>query len=349
MKKVLHINAAGNQGFLISQYEKSLGFESSVLTYKKNKYNFFDPELNYNLPTTLKEVTPRRIYDSINKIIKCSYTAIKENDIIHFYGGHTFIPVSQKSSAINSWIYGLDLHLLKDKKVFIHYQGCEVRKKENENLMCKHCNQSWCKLSTNKWKSKRVDKVKKLKPIVTVSTPDLLSFVPSNSLVLPQVIPITNKPVSKKKRDKIKIIHGPTNPAKKGTDYILRAVRELKNEGYPFELILAQNMSHDLLINTAKDCDLAIDQVLSGWYGRFAAEMMSLGVPTMAYINPSLNNKHRIPIISYDPYTIKDGLREVFSKFQDESFYNNLRMESYIYAKENHFVDAVFKKIADFY
>ncbi len=60
---------------------------------------------------------------------------------------------------------------------------------------------------------------------------------------------------------------------------------------------------------------MAIDQINAGWYGGFAVECMSLGIPVISYIRESdlssIPNlmKIQIPIINACPCTIKEVLK----------------------------------------
>lgn len=74
-----------------------------------------------------------------------------------------------------------------------------------------------------------------------------------------------------------------SNKAKKGTEYIIKAVNELKNEGYKVNLILIENMPHKKVIEYYKNSDIVIDQLLIGWYGMVSIEGMALGKPVCIY------------------------------------------------------------------
>ena len=84
--------------------------------------------------------------------------------------------------------------------------------------------------------------------------------------------------------EKVKIIHSPTNRLFKGTDKILKVIKDIK-KSYDFEFILAENISRDKLLEIKKTCNLAIDQVggeLGGsGYGKNSIENLAMGIPTI--------------------------------------------------------------------
>jgi hypothetical protein len=49
-------------------------------------------------------------------------------------------------------------------------------------------------------------------------------------------------------------------------------------------LILVKNKPHDEALEIYRSASIAIDQVLGGWYGGFAVEMMAMGKPVACYI-----------------------------------------------------------------
>jgi glycosyltransferase involved in cell wall biosynthesis len=64
---------------------------------------------------------------------------------------------------------------------------------------------------------------------------------------------------------------------------ILAALDRLRSR-FDFELILVQGRPHEEAMALYRAADLAIDQVLAGWYGGFAVEMMAMGKPVACAI-----------------------------------------------------------------
>ena len=79
--------------------------------------------------------------------------------------------------------------------------------------------------------------------------------------------------------------------------------------------MLVENVPHAEVRRIYETADLLVDQVLVGWYGGLAVELMALGKPVVAYLRdtglelipPELKND--LPVISASPATLKAILR----------------------------------------
>jgi len=85
---------------------------------------------------------------------------------------------------------------------------------------------------------------------------------------------------------------------------------QLKKEGHAIRFILVENMSNDKAKDIYKKADILIDQLLAGWYGGLAVELMALGKPVIAYIRKEdlkfipTQMKDELPVINATPQTI---------------------------------------------
>jgi glycosyltransferase involved in cell wall biosynthesis len=118
--------------------------------------------------------------------------------------------------------------------------------------------------------------------------PDLLRFLPERAIFIPYVVAgwdrIHSLPYSPP-TGTIKIVHAPTNRIAKGTEIIISTINRLQKEYKDrIELVLVENRSYDEALGIYKSADLVIDQILIGWYGSFAVEMMKLGKPVISFI-----------------------------------------------------------------
>ena len=116
----------------------------------------------------------------------------------------------------------------------------------------------------------------------------------------------------------VKIVHCPNHKYVKGTDFIINACNELKNEGLNIELIILENITNNKLREIVKQCDILAAEVIYG-YATNEIEGMSLGKPVIS----NLENDHYFlvakrytyfkycPIISATPETIKQRLKEL--------------------------------------
>ena len=91
------------------------------------------------------------------------------------------------------------------------------------------------------------------------------------------------------------------------------AVAALRAEGLKIELRLLEGLSPEALQRACLDADIAVDQLLIGWVGLFALEMMALGKPVVAYIRPDLRDTQpEMPVVSADPLTLAATLRSLY-------------------------------------
>jgi glycosyltransferase involved in cell wall biosynthesis len=102
----------------------------------------------------------------------------------------------------------------------------------------------------------------------------------------------------------------------KGTRFVLDAIARVQAEGIPCEFILVEGLSHTEARQLYQRADLLIDQLLIGWYGGLAVELMALGKPVICYIRqedlkfiPDVMRRD-LPIINATPATLYDVLKQ---------------------------------------
>ncbi len=301
----------------MSRAERQLGLSSEVLVV-------FDNYLHYPADRILFRKAPKNLASGIFYLPRILYEINKirnKYDVFHFNFG---------TSPLDVWMVGLpllDLPLYKGKIVVL-FNGCDARQKYE---VIKTRNFSACQDPTcyrGVCMSGRHDNVNRAKikkwdryaHAIFAISPDLKNFLPQRAQVLPVAIadwdeietrPFT--PVDKK----LTIVHAPTNRGAKGSEIILDALSRLR-EKYPtrIEAILVENMSHSQAIAVYQKADLVIDQILIGWYGGLAVEVMKMGIPVMAYvcqedlrfIPDEMARECMEAIINVTPHTVFDTL-----------------------------------------
>jgi hypothetical protein len=110
------------------------------------------------------------------------------------------------------------------------------------------------------------------------------------------------------KSNKIKIGHAPTNRAAKGSDQILSALENLK-ENHPIEIVLIENMPYPEAIRLKAGCDIFIDQIGELGYGVNSLESLALGIPTAVELMPDFEDFLGVhPFITIDAENIEKKL-----------------------------------------
>ncbi len=111
------------------------------------------------------------------------------------------------------------------------------------------------------------------------------------------------------------VVHAPSRPKIKGTEYVLKAIDELKEDGLEFEYQQVIGLSNDEAKKVYEKADIIVDQLMIGWYGVLSVEAMALGKPVIAYIREDLEScfDNGLPVINANPITIKEQLRSIIS------------------------------------
>lgn len=288
--KVIHFPlSVGGMAWELAQGEKKLGLDSTVFYQSANW-------LQYPYDICLPWCGGKVKYEI--KKAQTAYKFSKLYDVFHLNFGTSLIDLP------NLYLDYLDLPLYKNKKVCVTYNGCDARQKykrirQTEISACHYddCYDGVCMDGKkDKVRARRIQKLHRHGVTMFALNPDLLHVLPDEAVFLPYAI--DESKVQKRERyeikDKIKIIHAPTQRACKGTDDILEAVERIERE-YPdtIELKLIENMKHEEAMKLYREADLVIDQIRVGWYGGLAMETMCMGIPTIAYINEE--DLHFIP------------------------------------------------------
>lgn len=272
-------------------------------------FNKFEYNLDFYYPTKLP--FPLRFIEKM-----FNFRRISNNyDVFHFHYS-SIIP------------FGMDIPIWKiqKKKVIIHHHGSDIRNKGEPRMY-----------------EKFADKI-------IVSTPDLLKWSP-NAVWVPNPISIEDFSYvgneNKDKSEEINVIHASSNRAKKGTEYVIKAIDMLKTEGYKINLTLIEHMPNNKAIEYYKKADIVIDQLLIGWYGMFAMECMALGKPVCSYISEDMESYMPFnPIINTSPENIVENLRILA---ENGSYRKEAGYKSRKYIKEMHDANKIAKKINNFY
>jgi len=106
------------------------------------------------------------------------------------------------------------------------------------------------------------------------------------------------------------VVHAPSNPEIKGTPHVLKAVQQLKGEGYDFEFCLFRNTSNTKVREMLPDADIAIDQLFATGPGMFALESMAAGCAVLGGNVPEFSDYPReLPVIHTDPDNVYRNLK----------------------------------------
>lgn len=177
---------------------------------------------------------------------------------------------------------------------------------------------------------------------------ELATYLPG-AKIMPRAVDLSDWPfVGPTSRDRPLVIHAPNRRVVKGTDYILKAVEELKAKGVDFDFWLVEGLSNIEARELYKQADIVIDQLRIGWYGVLAVEAMALGKTVIAYIREDLLQveENTLPLINANPNTIKDILEQTIN---DGPLRKRLSFEAREYVERVHGSEAVCIRLLEAY
>jgi glycosyltransferase involved in cell wall biosynthesis len=289
--KILYFgHEVGNQMALYAQEARNRGHEAISVNIGKDD-RFFSNEYNFQ---------QKGIFLDFRRLWFALY-AIFHFDAFHFFYGVSLVSVWR--------FHHLDLWLLKllGKKVVVHFRGSELVNpqhyqhlsgekkfdKEPEHLSPKRLKwaQTW----------------EKYADAILVSTPDLLGVSP-RATWMPQVVDVSEWPFVHRDFSTPLAIHAPTRRNLKGTNTFERAAQQLH---IPLEMIEG-NATPMQAMNRG---NLGFDQLIIGWYGKVAVEMMAMGIPVVVHIQSDYlpTSIREVPVISANTTNLTEKLEDYLS------------------------------------
>jgi hypothetical protein len=327
--KVLHAPATvgGNAGRL-AQSEKSLGISNYCITKSQNYFN-------YNVDEVLERNSR---FKTLLNIFYWGLVRIWDFNVIHYNFGSTIFPAREVEFSgnplrkiIKKIYYNLveqfDLKLASvgKKAIFVTFQGDDARQgdycRQHYKIHFAHeVGKDYYSDTIDKWKRERIEEFDRYADVIYAVNPDLLHVLPKKAKFLPYSGVDFNewKPIWVHEGEDFTphVIHAPSHRLVKGTSYIEAAVKRLQAEGVQLKFTLVEGMSNSEARKVYETADLVIDQLLAGYYGGLAMELMTLGKPAICYIREEdmvflpKEMREEMPIINATPDTIYDVLKE---------------------------------------
>lgn len=262
------------------------------------------------------------------------FTSFFKFNVFHFYFGKSL------------WWHNIDLPLYRlfGKKVVMEYLGTDI--------------DLWLGLNGVDWRGRPVNRRKlvsrvyqqaKLVDKQLVCASYLYQFV-DNSIILPLALDLQSYSYSPlPHKDKLVIMHCPTNRQGKKSDYIEAALDKLKKEGYNFEYKCIMNVTHEQLKAEYISSDIVIDQ-LNYWYGTVSVEAMALGRPVVCGYYPHICHYdarcENLPIINADIYNIYFVMKDILDRKYDLEAIGKASRE---FAMKTHDLKSVTKQLIGIY
>jgi len=151
------------------------------------------------------------------------------------------------------------------------------------------------------------------------------------------------KPISTKNlNSKLVVAHTPNHRGFKGTEFIINAVANLKNEGLEIELLLLEQVPNKYVLEVLnRDVDVLVEQIIAPGYGLSAVEGFANGCVVVSNLSDELVMRpfrrwsflNECPIVSATPETIETVLRNLYNR---PEFRRELSILSRKYAEKYH-------------
>lgn len=371
MLKVIHCPFnVGSHPSVLSAYEQNNGLTSNLFVYQ-NSLKHVDRS------KTIIENDKGFLFKEYITL-KFSYSELLNYDVIHYNFGSTVTPYKKPYDPFNDKypdflknIYLMYFKLFEtselnrvkknNKKIFVTYQGDDGRIgsifSKNNDFVKKYAPNFMNRLLEIENTLRRKNRIfEEYAERIFVLNPDLMNYFSAKAEFLPYAsfdIWKTDIQIVDTNNEKIIIGHAPTHREVKGTKYIIEAVNRLIAEGYKVELRLIENICREKAIEEYKKFDLAIDQIILGWYGGFALELMAMSKPVICYINQNdlkhipEDMKSELPIINADVNNLYDVLKKYIST--EKYKLKEIGLKSREYVENWHDPDKIAKKMKHYY
>jgi glycosyltransferase involved in cell wall biosynthesis len=341
VEPVLHLPVFGaNQPGAMSRALQNLGSDSAYASLSTNKYGYpCDCEIS------------RQNHTEKALQVYLSDPLISNNNTYHY---HTR-PLVYRGDF--SYPTGLDLLLLKamGKSVFFHFRGSEVRLNSVFKALSPYHYIEEQRAKNMPFVFQEPDQ-KAFRDFVCgvcddvfVNDPELQCYVP-NALIVPRAIDhaLLEQAEVQKVRERPLIVHAPSRRGVKGTEYVLRAVELLKQEGLQFDFTLVENMSHCDALEIYRQATIIVDQLRIGWYGVLAVEGMALGKTVVSYIRHDLRHylPSPAPLANADPNNVTEVLRYLLNNPESAQAYAQAGRK---FVKEYHDADKIAELLMSIY
>jgi glycosyltransferase involved in cell wall biosynthesis len=239
---------------------------------------------------------------------------LPRTDVFHFYFGLTLVPKSLQFRLLR----------LAGRRSVFHFLGSDIRGK------------SPAELAYGRRAGAQI-----------VGSYDAIRWVPEAEVVPPGLDLTAYRPAPPSDTARPLVLHAPSSRARKGTEHVVAACRELG-----LDLDVVEGLPHEEARRRYERADIVVDQLNAGWYGLFAIEAMALGKPVVTFLHDEAVRRTeeafgvRVPIVSATKETLADRLRELAAAPAER---RRLGAEGRAYVERVHDVDRNADRLMDIY
>lgn len=319
--RILHAPVnIGNQAWTLSRAERNLGMRSDLVV----NYNTWT---QYSADEILSQYQTQNRVEYLKRWLN-GLSAPFRYSVLHYYFGRSSLVFDDLPDRFQLPYLDMRIGRLLGRRIFMTLQGCDARiaVRSNQSNAFTPCAAGKCaayETCVNALDSQRREMIENVLPLcdqVFYLNPELGHFVPDAVFMPYANVDIWKfEEIFSARSGPMRVVHAPSDPNIKGTHLILDALEQLKAE-FDFELVLVKNKPHHEAMQIYQSADLVIDQVLAGWYGGFAVEVMAMGKPVASYIRQEdlhfvpKDMRSSLPIVPLHPGNLLSDLRSAFSR-----------------------------------
>ena len=334
--KILHgMTEIAGQGINTVKGLRANGYDAVMAVWRSN-YMADKPDIDLNIirkgyfyiiPSALKKV-------------RFAVKSLIRFDVMHSYFGYSLLPFN-----IDAYIYRLF-----NVKCFAEFLGSDIRFMYNMDIDYPYYKNNYPTEATRRKVVRRLNRLLRHVKGIIIHDYELLPHLPESDkpvYIVPLRVNISEiiPQYPELNRKKPVIVHSPTNRSTKGTEGILKKLKEVKGD---YEFILVENKPHEEAMEIYRNADIIIDMISYGTYGVLSIEAMAMGKPVITYISPDVK-KHfpeELPIISTDFEGLPDTLDSLIA---DPRLRYDIGVKGREYAERYHDHVKVTKYLYDIY
>lgn len=306
---------------LLARCDQLLGIESNSLVFSTYvvTHNF---DINLNRPQNwiIKNI-PALYLPFLNIILAW---ALLRYDIFHFFCDRGILaPVdrmginpkelallNRAGKLLFTYTYGADVRTQETTKALGHYNLCMSCPAPGVSCICDE--------QTGK---ANIEQIREHATAMNAMG-DMLAYVPGSRNMHYWPIDLEKIAYVGVRKDwgkPLRIAHVPNHTHFKGTSYLDDAVQRLRDEGHEIELLRAQAVPNERVLEIYAQADLVADQFIAGFHGYAALEAMSLGKPVLCYLRNTdmMLAPESCPIINVNPDSLYDILKQILTGGMD--------------------------------
>jgi glycosyltransferase involved in cell wall biosynthesis len=317
--RVVHLPAAvGGHAPMLAAAERRLGLDSRAVVLEQ-------PGPGYDVDAVLAPPGTSRVVREWRRW-RLLADLLRNADVVHFNFGQPLSPLAYPRSVVGARAGGrawsayaslmefVDVRLLRrrGKAIFVTYQGDDVRPQSLAHPTIAELYDAELDRRKAKWAAqfaRSADRIYALNPDLLRVLPASAEFLPYASVDLdawrPVAVPSDGRPL---------VVHAPSDRRVKGTDALITAIERLRDRGVAVDLELVEGVTREQARAVYERADVFVDQLLLGWYGGAAVELMALGKPVVAHIDEgdlARVGGGDLPIVKASPESIERVLEEL--------------------------------------